>query len=309
MEPIIVIDRESGRKEKEKVYGDWAVDLLYGQSWWSRTFGAIFRELTSRWVFFSKLYGWWQSTPWSAAQIAPFIKKYHVNTNEFLDPVDGFTCFNDFFIRKLKPEARPIAGDSDVAIAPADGRYRFISNIAEAGDFTIKGEAFSLATLLDDPELAERYANGSMILARLCPSDYHRFHFPTLSLPMHTRFINGYLYSVNPLSIKKSLQRFCENKRVISELRTEHFGTVQYIEIGATSVGSIVQTSTSHMLQPKGGEKGYFAFGGSALVLLFEQDQIAFSEDLVRLSREGVEIKCLMGQAIGRVATHSDHKS
>lgn len=302
MEPIVVIDRESGKKESEKVFGDWAIDLLYGKSWWSRTFGKVFREATSRWLFFSQLYGWWQRTHWSASQIVPFIKKYGINANEFLDPVDSFGCFNDFFIRALKPEARPIAGDKEVAVIPADGRYRFISNIAEAGDIIIKGESFSIAQLLDDPALAERYANGSMVLARLCPSDYHRFHFPTLALPMTTRLINGYLYSVNPLSVKKSLKRFCENRRMVTELRTEHFGTIQYVEVGATSVGSIVQTVAPHTIQPKGGEKGYFAFGGSALVLLFEPGRLTFSEDLENLGREGLEIKCLMGQPLGTMS-------
>ncbi len=299
MEPIVIIDRETGCQELEKVFGDWFIQLLYGDTWKSRSVGKVLREITSRSPLFSKLYGWWQRTPWSVTQIAPFIRSYGINPQEFLDPIESFACFNDFFIRKLKPEARPIAEDKEVAVIPADARYRFFQNLSQIDDFTIKGDKFSLVTLLDDPETAARYTDGTMVMARLCPSDYHRFHFPTLSLPMNSRLINGYLYSVNPLSVRKSLKRFCENRRMVTELRTEQFGTIQYVEIGATAVGTIAQTFTPHTLYQKGAEKGYFAFGGSALVLLFEPGRLTLSEDLIRLGKEGLEIRCLLGQPLG----------
>lgn len=299
MEPIVVINRKTGQKEVEKVFGDWFIHLLYGNRWYSRSIGKCLRELTARWPLFSQIYGWWQQTPWSATQIKPFIRDYGIDPQEFLDPIESFANFNDFFIRKLKPEARPIADDKQMAVIPADARYRFFQDLSQIQDFVIKGESFSLATLLEDASLAERYANGTMVIARLCPSDYHRFHFPSLCLPMNSRLINGYLYSVNPLSVKKSLQRFCENRRMVTELRTEQFGTIQYIEIGATAVGSIVETFVPHTLQAKGVEKGYFAFGGSALVLLFEPGRLKLSEDLIRLGQEGLEIHCLLGQSLG----------
>ena len=147
---------------------------------------------------FSALYGWWQKQPITKRKIAPFIKNFHIDTSEFLDDPTTFRSFNDFFIRKLKPSARPFSLDPKMAIIPADGRYYFYQNIKEADGFLVKGEKFDLHSLLQDDPLAHRYAHGSMVLARLCPTDYHRYHFPCDCIPGPTRFINGWLYSVNP---------------------------------------------------------------------------------------------------------------
>src|SRR6202044_707631 len=104
--------------------------------------------------------------------------------------------------------------------------------------------------------LAEQFANGSVVLARLCPCDYHRFHFPCDAIPGPAKLINGPLYSVNPIALCKNLSILSENKRMITELETDHFGKVLYIEVGATNVGSIHQTFTPYQRYKKGDEKG-----------------------------------------------------
>ena len=146
-----------------------------------------------------------------------------------------------------------------------------------------------------------------MVLARLCPSDYHRFHFPVDGIPGQTHPISGHLYSVNPWAIRNELKIFWTNKRVYCHMQSDRFGDVLLCEVGATTVGTIHETY--HPLVPcqKGAEKGYFSFGGSALVVLFAPDTIRFDEDLLRATSQGLEIRCLMGQRMGQ--TLSDYRA
>jgi phosphatidylserine decarboxylase len=300
MTEIIYIDRPSGQKLTEKIYKERAVRLLYGSSWLSRLVRPWLLPFLTKWSWFSALYGRLQKHPSSARKISPFIESFGVDTSEFLDPVSHFRSFNDFFIRRLKPEARPIAADPSVAIIPADGRYYFYENIRHCSGFIVKGQKFQLEALLNQPALAQDYQEGSMMLARLCPSDYHRFHFPCDCLPGPTHMINGWLYSVNPLAVKQNIQILAQNKRTLCELQTPLFGRVLYLEIGATNVGSIQETYTPGQWQTRGSEKGYFEFGGSALIVLFAKNTIAFDPDLLAATREGFEMRCLLGQSMGR---------
>jgi len=292
MDPIYVIDRESGKKEEEQVFGKGALKLLYGNS-----LGKPFAHLISRIPLVSVLFGFWQKLSITKKNVIPFIENYKVDSSEFLESPESFQSFNDFFIRKLKPEARPIAQGKEVAVMPADGRYRFFQNISETDGFVVKGEQFNLTELVGDTDLAAKYAQGAMVMARLCPTDYHRFHFPVDCTPSESHLINGYLYSVNPIAIKNDIHIFTKNKRMITTLATKKFGDVLFIEIGATNVGSIIQTFTPNQPHLKGAEKGYFSFGGSALIILFKPGKITLDPDLLG---HDIELKCLMGQSMGR---------
>lgn len=302
MEPIVYIDRVTGRKETEKVFGAAALQLLYGGSF----FGRILSHLASKQPWFSALYGYCQKTAYSQSKIQPFIKVYDVDPAEFLDPVSSYGSFNDFFIRKLKPAARPIDDDKFSAIIPADGRYWFYADIDHSTTLSIKGSQINIARLLGDAQLARRYHGGACVVARLCPSDYHRFHFPVSCTPGEARLINGPLYSVNPIALRKNLAILWENKRKVTLLQSELFGEIAYVEIGATNVGTIVETYQPGRHVLKGAEKGYFSFGGSALVLLFEPGKLELSDDLVQATVAGFEMRCLLGQRLGRSRSCQD---
>lgn len=303
MNTIIYIDRESRKQCVEKVYGAKALELLYGDDWLSKLFGGPLLHLFAKFPLWSWAYGLWQKAPWSKRKIQPFIKNFELDPMEFLQDSQSYLSFNDFFIRKLKPKARPIVGGKQKAILPADARYLFYPNISEAEGFIVKGQKFHLSSLLDDAELAKKYHNGTMVMARLCPSDYHRYHFPCDCIPGQTKFINGWLYSVNPIALRKNIEIFTENKRAYCLLETEHFGDVVYMEIGATNVGSIHQTYIPYVPAPKGDEVGYFAFGASSLILLFEEGKILLDKDLVEATEKGFEIRGLMGQSMGTSPT------
>lgn len=298
---IQYIDRQTGRQEIEAVYGGEAIKWLYANMPTPPKRKSLqLVNLLAKLPAISALYGWWQRRPWSKRKIVPFIQKFHIDTAEFQDSVDSFGSFDDFFIRKLKREARPLPHEKGLAVIPADGRYRFIPNIAHADGFIVKGQKFSLAELLGDAALAQSYEQGSMVMARLCPIDYHRFHFPCDGLPGPSRLIDGDLYSVNPLALSKNIHIYTQNKRRITAIESRSFGKILYVEVGATNVGSIHETYTPNLPYHTGDEKGYFSFGGSALLLLFEPNTIEFEPDLLHLSGRGLEIYCKMGQPLGR---------
>ena len=293
------LDRRTGSEKTEKVYGKLFIDLLYGTSWIAQLFSFFLLPIFSRVRWLSKFYGAIQKSPLTRRKIKPFIQKFDIDTSEFLDPIESFYSFNDFFIRKLKPSARPITPGDEIAILPADARYLAYQNIDDVDGFFVKGQKYSLATLLCDPVLADKYAHGSMVIARLAPVDYHRFHFPLACLPSEPQTIEGDLYSVNPLALQRNIDIPTQNKRALTKLETRQ-GTVLFMEVGATYVGTIHQTFTPHEPQAKGTEKGYFSFGGSCLILLFEPGTLQIDSDLLDATKRRIETLSQFGQPLGR---------
>lgn len=295
---IEYVDRQTGQVEQEKIYGRWALSLLYGESLGSRIFSFFFLPFLARIPWISALYGYLQKRPNSVRKIEPFIRTFNVDASEF--ETTEFRSFNDFFIRKLRSEKRPVDPDPKQAILPADGRYFVFPDLSQTTGFYVKGQKFDLSSFLQDAPVARRLASGSMVIARLCPTDYHRFHFPCSGVPNLARQIEGPLFSVNPVALRKRLSILWENKRMVTEIETEQFGTVFFIEVGATCVGSIHQTYVPGRQVQKGEEKGFFSFGGSCIVMLFEKGLIQFDEDLIRNSEKGLETKALFGTSLGR---------
>lgn len=257
-------------------------------------FYALLRAIScTHW--FARLYGLLQRTKRSARKIPGFIAAHHIDTSEFADSPSSYQSFNDFFIRKLRPECRPIcAGKTEVA-APADARYTFFEKIPADLQVLVKGQNFTLEELLQNKELASRYVGGNLVFARLCPSDYHRFHFPVDGTIHDYQVIPGKLFAVNPAALLSGRKIFPRNARTINRIMSPQFGEVTMLEIGATNVGSIRQTAKTGCFYKKGTEKGYFEFGGSALILLFEVGMMELDADL----RRNTEILIRQGERIG----------
>jgi len=299
MGDIHYLERSTGKVKQEHVYGKFFIEALYGSSFFSALFSLIFLPLIARFPFFSLLYGRRQKNAKSQKKVAPFIKMFKVDASEFAKPVESFTSFNDFFIRKLKPSCRPITKGEHIAVLPADGRHLFYPSIGEAEGFYVKGKKFDLERLLQDEFLFDIYKRGSLVISRLCPTDYHRFHFPCECIPTQAKLMNGPLYSVNPIALRKNIMILNENKRMLTQLKTKTFGNILFIEVGATFVGAVKQTYTPQSLCKKGQEKGYFEFGGSCILMLFAPGAIVFDDDLVASSKKQVEIKAKMGEQFG----------
>lgn len=292
--PIIYLNRHTGREETEEIFGEGALRWVYETKLGRLSLAAMIRR-----AWFSGIYGWNADRAASAARVAPFIARYRLDTAEFAAPVDSYATFNDFFYRKLKPGARPLAGGETTAVLPADGRHIGFQDAAETPVVYAKGQAFDLAALLGDAALAEKYRHGALVCSRLCPVDYHRYHFPVAGTPSAPNLINGFLYSVNPIALRRNLAYLWENKRKVVRLKTERFGEVLLIPVGATNVGGIVETYTPDAPLAKGDEMGYFRFGGSYIITLFEPGKIKLAEDLVAATKSGKELYAKVGTPLG----------
>ena len=289
-------DRRSGEIRTEVVYGDRWLRLTYQTVVGRMVLWAMIKR-----AWFSRWYGRRMSTPGSSAKVGPFVEEFELDVSEFADPPESFKTFNEFFFRRLKPEARPIDPDPSAVVFPADGRHLVFPNIAEARSFYAKDQSLDLDALVPDAGLADIFRGGSMCISRLCPVDYHRFHFPVSGRIRDTGLVNGSLYSVSPYALRRSLDYLVRNKRAWTLIESPYQGRVLMIEIGATCVGSIIQTYDGSAVVPKGGEKGYFAFGGSCVVILFEPGKIHFDGDLVEQSEKSIETYARMGERMGSV--------
>ncbi|MBC7980013.1 MAG: phosphatidylserine decarboxylase [Armatimonadetes bacterium] len=292
METIRYFNRHSGQLETEQIYGENFLRWAYGNPLGKLSLHALVKR-----PCFSKWYGERMSKPSSVSKIQPFIDFYGLDDHEFADHPAAFENFNEFFFRKLKPEARPI--DPAPVVFPADGRHLGFQRASDINSVFVKGQSFDLPSLLGDSTLAEKYADGTLVLSRLCPVDYHRFHFPAAGIPSETKTLPGPLFSVSPIALRQQLAYLWTNKRSITRLETENLGTILLLEIGATCVGSINQTFTPGKAVPKGQEQGYFAFGGSSTITIFEPATVTLAADLLENSAAGIELYARVGSKMG----------
>ena len=293
---IKFFNRYTGEVETEEIYGEqWLRWILFNP------FGQIALHAVAKRAWFSRWYGWRMSCASSASRVKPFIEQYKIAETEHVKAAGEFTSFNDFFYRKLKPEARPVDPAGDSVVFPADGRHLGFAKASEVEGVFVKGQHFELPKLLGDKKLAKKFSDGAAVFSRLCPVDYHRFHFPVAGVPGEARLINGPLQSVNPLALRDRLEILWENKRFITEIETERLGKVLVLEIGATNVGSVNHTFVPTRSVEKGEEKGCFAFGGSATLTLFEPSRVKLAEDLLEQSAQQRELYAKVGDVMGTI--------
>lgn len=287
-------NRQTKEYETEKIAGEKYLSWTY-----SSPIGLGLLELIVKKRIFSKIYGHLCDKRGSKKKISNFIKEFELDINEFENPVDSFGSFNEFFFRKLKNSARPIDKDKNILISPGDGRLSAYENIDINQLVQIKGFTYTLKELIDNEAVSEKYMNGTCLILRLCPTDYHRFHFVDDGICSKTTKINGAYYSVNPISLNKIKKIFCQNKREWSIFHSKNFGDIIHVEVGATCVGTIIQTYSPKKSIEKGEEKGYFKFGGSTTILLFEPNKVEIDKDISLQTALGFETKVVLGEKIG----------
>lgn len=282
----------NGTLVTEKVTAEGSLRFLY-----QNPFGILSRRvLRTHW--WATLVGWYQDSWLSKRAIRPFIQKHKIIMDEFEFPAEHYKSFNDFFCRKLKPHARVINPDRTIITSPADGKLLVFPVIRPSMQFFVKTLSFNLETFLQSKELATAYDGGVMMIVRLAPYDYHRYHFPATGYAHQPRLLNGQLESVNPIVYASGVQPLTENQRVLITLDTENVDTILMIPVGAMCVGKIVHTYQADTQQIKGDETGYFAFGGSTIVLLFKPNTVQPLEPFVKNSSQGFETAVTMGEAL-----------
>ena len=291
---VKVFNRETKEYEIENIAGKKYIEWSY-----CSPVGKRFTEIFLKKKVFSKLYGSYCDSPKSRKKIAPFIKNFDIDMSISQKSLRDFRNFNDFFARKLIPSSRPIDVDKNKLVCPGDGRLTVFTDINLNNVVQIKGFTYSLKELIGDENLAKEYNHGTCLLLRLCPLDYHRFHFVDNGLCEETQKIKGAYYSVNPIALKNIPNLFCRNKREWCLFKSENFGDIIHVEVGATCVGTIIQSYKPNSTIKKGDEKGYFKFGGSTTILFFKKNTIKIDDDILNQSYLGFETKVKMGETIG----------
>ncbi|MEM9888596.1 MAG: phosphatidylserine decarboxylase [Bacteroidota bacterium] len=290
---IKYIDRATGEIQTENPPAVGLLNFLYSNPLGKKALLPLVKQ-----KFISEIYGKQMDKAASTGKIQDFVEELDIDMTESQKSISDFSSFNDFFYRKLKPEARPIA---EGFVAPGDGRFLAFERISDLQYFFVKGEAFTLTAFLDDATLAEKYQDAALLILRLAPNDYHRFHFPYDGIPSPINKIKGSYYSVSPYAVARNFVRvFCQNKREFCLLETKKIGTVLIAPVGATMVGSIIETYSPNKAIQKGDEMGYFAFGGSSIVLLVDKNKLRIDADLIKNTRNGMETFVKMGEQIGQ---------
>lgn len=292
MSDIPLYNRRTQTLETEAVFEQALMEFLFGTRlgfWLAETI------LKHRWP--TALYAYWQHSGFTKPKIRQFVAQYGINTAEIERPLESFTSFNDFFIRKLKASARPLDRTPEHLISPADARllaYEINRNTV----LPVKGRVFTLNELLRS-NLADAYLEGLCLIFRLAPVDYHRFGYIDDGEQSPITVINGFYRSVNPLAIWRQLPVFSENQREYCVLQTRNFGAVVHVDVGATGVGRMVQHQRQGGPCQRGQEKGYFEFGGSTSMLLFKPGVVKLDDDIAAYAARGIETLVRYGEKIG----------
>ena len=291
---IKYINRATGKVRIERPPAEGLMNFLYNNSFGEKMVLPLVKQ-----SFITKLYGKMMNSSSSTNRIQAFIDSLNIDMSEFKKEAKEFKSFNDFFYRELKEGVRNI---EEGLVSPGDGRILAFEKISQVNSFYIKGREFTLKEFLKDDELTDKYKNASMIILRLAPEDYHRYHFPFKGIPSKSKEIKGMYYSVSPIGLRDNFTKvFYENKKEICRLTTENKGEILIIPVGATMVGSLNSTYKPNTVVEKGEEMGYFAFGGSTIVLLFDSAYFKIDEDLLENTKNNLETFVRMGEKIGSV--------
>ncbi|EJD03311.1 uncharacterized protein FOMMEDRAFT_20446 [Fomitiporia mediterranea MF3/22] len=289
-------------------YGKEQVRLLEGGKLESR-----FREQSEK-------QGAIYDSPGSVHSIPSFIQTYNIDTSELLEPdITKYPNFNSFFYRKLKPGARPLQDPNPQRVcSAADCRLTVFQTLEEAQKVWIKGDEFSLSALLHGPSTSHTHkdnpcpdpnpeytipaAGASIAAFRLAPQDYHRFHSPISGEIVHGPVeIPGTYYTVNPQAVTEvDFDVFTANKRHVVYIKEDVTGKiVAFVAVGALLVGSIGWSKKVGEKVERAEELGWFAYGGSTVLLVFPQGMVKFDEDIVVNSQGALETLVKAGEAIG----------
>ena len=248
--------------------------------------------------FVSKVVAIFLTSTLSDFMVKNFVKKHNIDLNIFEN--NGFKSFNDFFTRIKKSENIHIDMDNNSFISPCDGKLMCFK-IGENSDFKIKNSYYTVSDLLNGDSISNDFKDGYIFVFRLRPKDYHRYIYIDKGIKSKNIKIPGVLHTVRPI-VHESEAVYKRNSREYALLRTENFGDVIQIEVGAMLVGKIKNYHEDCQFS-RGDEKGMFEFGGSTIVLLVKKDKVIVDEDILKNTQEDVETLVECGMKIGKKAS------
>ncbi len=282
---MIIYDRKNGYIE-EIEYLDGLLRFLY-----NTIIGRIILKNIVIKPWFSQKRGDYYNSEKSKKDILPFIKKNNIDISEW--NIADFNSFNEFFRRKKEIKIDNLERE---LISIADSKLS-VFDISDNLILNIKKSVYNIEDIVNNKEISEKYRNGTCLVFRLGVDDYHRYIYLDNGCIIENYKVSGELHTVRSISDKYNV--FSRNSREISILRTEHLGDVAQIEVGALLVGAIKNNNKQEFF--RGEEKGYFEYGGSTIVLLFEEGKIVLDEDIIEQSKQGIETKVSIGEKIGVV--------
>jgi phosphatidylserine decarboxylase len=239
---------------------------------------ASFQEWTRK---FAEDWGAFLDTTESAGGIKGFFSNPSYHIEDYYVAPSGWLTFNQFFARQVRPGKRPVDGlrDDSVIVSPADSVFQGHWVIKGDSKITAKGLTWSVIELLDGSPYQHKFKGGVFTHSFLNVNDYHRYHVPVGGVVKEVRKISG---KVTMDVIKKpdgSLgivdgtgYQFTQDRGLI--VIDSPLGLVAVLPIGMAQVSSVTLTAEVGAALSKGEEFGFFSFGGSDIVTLFEAGKV-----------------------------------
>lgn len=283
------IDLEGNKVEKETKQ-----DLLLREIYTSPVGRGIMKLFVN--PIISKVGGLVLNSRLSTLLIPSFIKNNGIDLEDYVDQY--YNSYNEFFMRQIKKEKRPIDDSEDTIISPSDGKVS-VYPVSDKLVVTIKNSNYTVTSLLRNKELAKQYRGGYLVIVRLTVDDYHRYCYPVDGCKGKNIHIKGILHTVNPIA-NDYVKIYKENSREYTVIKTQKFGDIIQMEVGALMVGKI-SNYHQELEVTKGQEKGRFEFGGSSIVLLLDSHKVKIDNELLINTKSGYETMMRMGQVIGCV--------
>lgn len=281
---MTIYDRAAGEYREELEYGGKSLDFLY-----NTVIGRILLKAFFCRKIYSKINGAFMKSRFSKRKIAPFIEKYNVDLSACEST--NFNSFNDFFTRRYRFSTDCTR---DELIAPCCGRLSSYP-ITDALSLKIKHSVYTLSELAGKIDVSG-YGGGVCLVYRLAVEDCHRYVFCDDGEIIAEENISGALHTVRPISEKYRV--FSRNHRICSVLKTERFGEIIEIEVGALQVGKITNHDVKKFSRMD--EKGYFEFGGSTIIQLFKSGVIEVDGDIRLNTENGTETLVKTGERVGK---------
>ena len=269
---------------------DKFLTLLYG----NLIGRCLVKIITMPWI--SKLGGAVLSTRLSALAIPSFIRNNQIDMSQFEDV--KYRNYNEFFMRKIKPEARVVDMDDSHLISPCDCKLTVLP-VEKDGRFMIKQTSYTLQSLLKDEKEAEHYLGGTLCIFRLTVDDYHRYCYIDDAEVVRKAQIPGILHTVNPIA-NDVYPIYKENTREYCVLFNKKLKRHLMMEVGALMVGKIVNHPTDSKVR-RAQEKGHFMFGGSTVIMVFEKGAVNIDKDILENSENDIETVVRYGMKIGEI--------
>ncbi len=285
-------DRYKKKIINDKVYADKFILWCYEDPFGKKMLKYIFSKRPINY-----LYGLYKESPLSKKQIEKDIQDYQIHMELFKK--EKYRSYSDFFLREFISGVRPFPKETKKMGAFGEGRFLGFEKIEKDHRFPVKGHYLNSNELLENKDFSQDFLNGPILICRLCPVDYHHFHYPDNGKILSRYRIHGDYHSVNVHALKNKDDIFIKNEREITIIETENFGKLAYIEVGAMCVGKIKQDHPTNDSCQRGEKKGRFEFGGSTLIILGEPGKWKPSQDILDHSAENRESYIKLGDTVG----------